>query len=639
MALGVGDLRKVQEFGRSTGKQDRDEAAKAYRAMLDGWDAKLEAWRVLLEAGPTSLTYKQQIALAADHAKAFLAAHEDEPFEAPPPPSIQPPEPGLGALPEADNAAWRAAVQCMTPEEREALRLDLLEFLRANDARRSKPAFRLLQKHPAFAAVNGPDLAGWLEAMHGADTEAALEARGLHVDAVTRRLINLEMAGFMGAAQRGLEARRGGDYGPVKELEAAPAYVAPAASPAPAAVGGGLSLEYLLDHKAKTTSIRPKTVSDNRTYLKKFAEFLGHDDARRVTKDDVRRWRDGLIETGLSPKTITDKYLSAVRAVLAHGHKEFSLPFNAASGLADNRAGKDPERREWTEVEAVQILKATFGGSSKALSGPHRRAVFWMPWIAAYTGLRAAEIGQFQGRHLREENGIPYLLITPADGSTKSGKAWAVGIHKHLIELGLLDCIREVGKGPLFYEPYPSGTDLRELGVKHRGTETSKRVGKWITGEVGLKAPLGRPLHAFRHLFTTRSRACGMDKEARDFMMGSGPADAREGYGDWPSAVLDREICSASTSSTSLVVLMPMVRHTGSPKESRTGGRVSEYPGMDLNMVSRKPRASLGGWRSSGGILPVHLLGGSAEDVGIKGPDGGGAVGHFHCVMLLHGRR
>jgi integrase len=166
-----------------------------------------------------------------------------------------------------------------------------------------------------------------------------------------------------------------------------------------------------------------------------------------------------------------------------------------------------------------------------------------VPWVLAYTGLRVTEITQFRGRHLREEGGIPHLLITPADGSTKSGNAWAVGIHKHLIELGLLDFIRETGDGPLFYEPYPAGTDLTAIKGKSRALEAGMRVGKWITEEVGIKAPLGRPNHAWRHLFTTRSRACGMDKEARDFMMGSrSGTDAREGYGDWPPAVLDDEI-------------------------------------------------------------------------------------------------
>ena len=43
-ALGVKDIGKAQEFGRSTGKPGRDEAAAAYRAMLDAWEGKLAVW-------------------------------------------------------------------------------------------------------------------------------------------------------------------------------------------------------------------------------------------------------------------------------------------------------------------------------------------------------------------------------------------------------------------------------------------------------------------------------------------------------------------------------------------------------------------------------------------------------------------
>lgn len=170
-------------------------------------------------------------------------------------------------------------------------------------------------------------------------------------------------------------------------------------------------------------------------------------------------------------------------------------------------------------------------------------AIRWVPWMLAYTGLRVSEITQFQGRNLKEQDGIPHLLITPEDGSTKSGRAWAVGVHEHLIELGLLDFIRSRGEGPLFYHAYETGTDLPTLDGKHRAQDTAKRVSDWITKELGVSAPYGRPNHAWRHLFTTRSRDCGMDKEARDFMLGSrSQTDAREGYGDWPPRVLDAEI-------------------------------------------------------------------------------------------------
>jgi hypothetical protein len=193
LSLGVRDIGKAQEFGRSTGKQDRDEAGKAYRAMLDAWEAKTQAWQALLDTGPESLSHKQRLALAADHARAFLARHEDEPFDAPPKPAL--PE----IAPDGD-AAWLAMVGRMASAERESLKADLKEFLRAKGERRSKLAFRLLQKYPGLGALVGQDLAAGLEALHGVDTDGALSARGLHVDAVTRRLVNLEMLGFMGAA-------------------------------------------------------------------------------------------------------------------------------------------------------------------------------------------------------------------------------------------------------------------------------------------------------------------------------------------------------------------------------------------------------------------------------------------------------
>ncbi len=165
-----------------------------------------------------------------------------------------------------------------------------------------------------------------------------------------------------------------------------------------------------------------------------------------------------------------------------------------------------------------------------------------MPWLCAYTGARVTEITQLRAERLLWQDGVPYLLITPEDGSTKSGKAWLVGIHRHLIDLGLIDMIQAVGSGPLFYAPYPDGTVVTNL-PRHRSSDTAKRVTDWIKEVLGEAAPLGRPNHAWRHTFTTLSRVGNMDKGARDFMMGSrSTTDAREGYGQWPPVVLQREI-------------------------------------------------------------------------------------------------
>ena len=534
-------IRVTREVQRSLGTKDQRPAEQKYLRIAAEQDAEWQRWREVLHNGPQPLSNRQVNGLAADYARAFLARHEDDPFDAPPLPPIPP-------LNNFDEAPLREMAARMTAAEVQSLKSDLIVYQSASPAQQRVLGVQLLERYPSYAAVIGADAAVAFEAMHGADTDKATASQGVHIDTATRGMVNFAMANHLARARQGLEARQAGDYGPVEALDRAPYFSKPLSQPSPApAKAEYLSLTELLNHKARTTSVRPKTVTTTRSYLGKFIAFIGHDDASRVTKSDVRRWRDSLVEQtapALLPKTIDDSYISAVKSVLAHGVKEFDLSVNAASNIRDLRPSPPPTRSKgWSQQEAVQILEATFNGSKKALSTPHKRALFWVPWLLAYTGLRASEITQFRGRHLMKEDGIPHLLITPLDGNTKSGKAWAVGIHQHLIEIGFLDLVDEIGDGPLFYEAYGDGTDLTKLEGRHRAKDAAERVSEWVREEVGLVAPLGRANHAWRHMFTTRSRDCAMDKEARDYMMGSrNTADAREGYGDWSPAVLNREI-------------------------------------------------------------------------------------------------
>ncbi len=385
-------------------------------------------------------------------------------------------------------------------------------------------------------------LAG-LKQRFGAFVDGVLQKHHLGVDDETYRQLLVHFGRALTAAAELLLKRSEGDYSPDTRGERYPR--------PPAGIGKrnakaaiGLSLFDLLDHKDKTRTLKAKTISDYRRLLQEFAKFVGHDDARRLTKDDVRRWRDKLIsEVGAPKKTVNDRYLASIKSVLNHGVKEFDLPSNVADNIRDERDNPAPKgAKDYTLDQAKTILGATFRGPSKNVSVPYRRALFWVPWLCAYTGARVTEITQLQANRLVWHDGVPCLMVTPQDGSTKGGKAWLLGIHQHLIDLGLLDMIKAVGQGPLFYAPYPEGTDLAKL-TRHRASDSANRVTDWIKEILGTAAPLGRPNHAWRHTFTTQSRVGDMDKEARDFMMGSRPTtDAREGYGEWPPVVLSREI-------------------------------------------------------------------------------------------------
>lgn len=390
----------------------------------------------------------------------------------------------------------------------------------------------------------GKQETGELDRWFGPTVDELFAEQGVNTDPLSRtRVVHATFTAIQLAAEANLRKAQG-DYSPddarkrfpdwdsePKQIEQAPR------------AAGDLDLFALLDHKFATQSRKPKTKDDYARDLAKFVASSGQRDSRDVTKDHVRKWRDELIAEGLSPSKINGKCLAALSAVLTHAVKEFSLSTNVARGIRDGRKGTAPTRSKgYTAEEAKAILTATFNGTSKAISAPHRRALFWVPWICAYTGLRVTEITQLRGADVRADGDTPYLLVAPEAGSTKSDKAWMTAVHPHLVELGLLEMFKEVGDGPAFYVPYPDGTDLTKLTGKPRSQEAGNRVSAWITKELEIPAPGGKPNHAWRHLFTTLSRAHDMDKQHRDYMLGSGREDAREGYGDFPPSALAREI-------------------------------------------------------------------------------------------------
>lgn len=360
--------------------------------------------------------------------------------------------------------------------------------------------------------------------------DAVLRTHKLRVDEEAYGKLLEQVGKALTDAAELLLKRSEGDYSPDERGQKYPAVVEKVGGRKRG--DGGLTLNALLDHKQKTQSRSARTIATYRNKVDDFARFIGHGDARRVTKDDVRKWRDSLIERGLAKKTINDQYLAALKATLAHGVKEFDLATNVAGLIRDERGDPPPKgAKDYTEEQARTILTATFKGVRKDVAVPYQRAIFWVPWICAYTGLRVSEVTQLRGTSVMWEDNIPYLMIRPEDGGTKGGNAWTVGIHQHLIDLGLLDMFRAVGDGPAFYVPYPPGTDMSKV-LNHRSKDAAERVAEWVRDEVGVAAPGGRPNHAWRHTFTTASRDISMDKETRDYMMGSrSKTDAREGYG------------------------------------------------------------------------------------------------------------
>ena len=272
-----------------------------------------------------------------------------------------------------------------------------------------------------------------------------------------------------------------------------------------------------------------------RKYIERLIEFLGHDDASRITADDLRRWRDHLLteptrqNTPRSPVTVRDKYITSLRATLAYGVDEGRLTENVAS-VVKVRVPKQVKVRgsSFTPDEAKAILHAALQPPPGRMSAEHALARRWVPWLCAYTGARVNEMTQLRGEDIRKVEGIWCLRITPEAGRVKTKEARTVPIHPHLIEQGFIAVAKANGPGPLFYDPARQRVDTE--GNRHV-KKVGERLAEWVRAEVGITDPNLQPNHGWRHLFKSTSFTVGVEERMADVLQGHAASTTARTYG------------------------------------------------------------------------------------------------------------
>jgi len=271
--------------------------------------------------------------------------------------------------------------------------------------------------------------------------------------------------------------------------------------------------------------------------FKNFVRFLGHDDARLISKQDVIDWKDELLEE-LSPKTVRDTNIAALRAVLQWAIDNRKLPegtTNPAAGIKIRVTKKTLDRPQgFTLDEAHAILKAARDYQPAHSDNPATResehvtaAKRWTPWLCAFSGARISEMTQLRTQDIMTEDGVAFMRITPDAGSTKNRQFRDVPLHAQLIEMGFLDFVKRAEPGPLFF----NGKTARR-GTRHASKYAAQRMATWIR-EVVPSLPMEvQPNHGWRHRF--KSVSFGLDVNGRviDAMQGHAARTAGENYGD-----------------------------------------------------------------------------------------------------------
>lgn len=278
------------------------------------------------------------------------------------------------------------------------------------------------------------------------------------------------------------------------------------------------------------------TVRKWNTAMKALIDYLGHDDAARVTGDDIVAWKNTLLtpdDSGArarSQMTVRHGYLGAVKPVFAWAVANKLIATNPVAGVHVSvpRRTRNRAERGYTDAEAKIVLQAANAIDCTLDRSFGAFARRWLPWLCAYTGARVGEMAQLRVQDIGEaDDGIWFVIISPVAGRQKGGFTRQVALHPHLIELGFIEAVKG-RSGPLFYDPA-----LRREGStgNHQSAKAAQRVAAWVRS-LGLSDPELQPNHGWRHRFTSVARRTKIDPDIRRAILGHAAADEHQQYGD-----------------------------------------------------------------------------------------------------------
>lgn len=377
-------------------------------------------------------------------------------------------------------------------------------------------------------AVTGQLDAEELEALTGYAADA-LSAAG-NAPAVPRERLLTALAEVQLDALAAMEGR---DEGRVRPVEPTSPLLT---QPEPSNDAPPVPLAQLFNDYITSRQRLGKHKDGARSWSNAFSDlraFVGHADARRITKKNLIDWRDNLLKGGKSPKTVANVHLAAVRAVFRWAHDNDRLPTNEAASVRQEVPKRQRSREKgYNDKEALVVLNAAVNYMPPVTDNPANResaaitaAKRWLPVLGAFTGARPAELAQIRKQDIRNENDRWIVRISPDAGSVKAGDFRDVPLHSQLVELGFVSFVESAKAGPLFH----NGTKPERYLASARGT--AGRLSVWLQ-EQKLVPEGVQPSHGWRHRFKTIARDIGADPRVTDAIQGHAAKTAGDDYGD-----------------------------------------------------------------------------------------------------------
>jgi len=310
----------------------------------------------------------------------------------------------------------------------------------------------------------------------------------------------------------------------------------PQAAPSPALPTERVTLTGIFADwwkEASAAGRKPSTHESYNSTTNSLVAFLGHDDATRVTPEDVVAFKDHRLasinpRTGkrISAKTVKDSDLSALKTLFGWAVSNRRLGSNAALGITIKLGKRRTTRpKGFTDEEAQALLRAADGHRQGNEQPKTFAAKRWIPWLCAYTGARVGEMAQLRKQDISKVGSHWVIHISPEAGTVKTDQARDVVMHEHLVAMGFPEFARDSRAGHLFITPPKEAGDVLGplQGLKNRLAETARET---VTDTRVM------PNHGWRHRFKTVARSVGMDSRVVDAIQGHAARTAGDDYGD-----------------------------------------------------------------------------------------------------------
>jgi integrase len=245
--------------------------------------------------------------------------------------------------------------------------------------------------------------------------------------------------------------------------------------------------------------------------MAKLAQFVGHDDAKRVTPQQIVQFETSLRQAGkLHPNTIS-KYMAAFNAVFKVAKRKFLIDINPMADV------KVPPKVETDVIPHTPEQVRTIVREAQKL----RVELYLCAVVQAYTGVRISEIANRKTSEIRQEEGV-WCLVIPT-GKTKSSKR-IIPLHPAVLKVllpYLQSVIEQQGDGLLFPE-LPRGSSGKP------SVYATRELCRWIRKDLEIVDEKIEPNHSYRHYAKGQLLKANVDVKIRDMICGHGANVARK---------------------------------------------------------------------------------------------------------------